>query len=200
MLPKRYGVKTMIDYKKIEMYTGEKRFQHILRVVEAAEWIAKKLDYNIEKAKLAALFHDVGKIKDKQLYSEKLQQYNIVLDDMMEKSKDLAHGLVSAAIAKEEFGICDQEVLDAIAVHTIGRKKMTLLDKIVYLADYIEEGRKHESCKEVRQLFKEKGMDEALLKSMDYTISYVVSRGELLHPQTVEARNELLLEVKGEKR
>lgn len=187
-----------IDTEKIINYTGEKRFRHILRVVEAAEWIAKRLDYDINKAKLAAFFHDVGKIKDKELYQNKLKEYNIELDETMKKSIDLAHGLLGAEIAKNEFDIVDEEILDAIRYHTIARKKMTNLDKIVYLADYIEEGRKHTSCEIVKNIFKEKGMNRALLRSMEYTIQYVMEREELLHPQTIEARNELLIRIKEE--
>lgn len=187
-----------IDTEKIINYTGEKRFRHILRVVEAAEWIAKRLDYDIDKAKLAAFFHDVGKIKDKNLYQSKLIEYTITLDETMEKSIDLAHGLLGAEIARSEFGVLDEDILNAIRYHTIARKEMTTLDKIVYLADYIEEGRKHPTCKIVKDIFKEQGMDRALLKSMEYTIQYVIEREELLHQQTVEARNELLIRIKEE--
>jgi len=87
--------------------------------------------------------------------------------------------------------IKDKGIFNAIAYHTTGRKNMTLLEKIIYLADYVEPLRKYPGVEELRELaFKD--MDIALIKSFDITIKYVIDKGQMLHLNTIEGRNYLI--------
>jgi predicted HD superfamily hydrolase involved in NAD metabolism len=104
---------------------------------------------------------------------------------------------LGAYLARELFDIDDPEILDAIAWHTTGRKNMTLLEKIICLADFIEEGRSYNGVEDIRKLaFVD--INRALLAGFDLSIKNIVDKGKLLHPMTIEARNSLLLEIKDE--
>ena len=102
----------------------------------------------------------------------------------------MLHGKTAAAIAKNEYG-APQDVVDAIACHTTGKANMTLLDKIIYLADYIEETRDFDGVEPARELAKV-DIDEALLYCFDQSLYDLLNRGKLIHPDTMEARNALI--------
>ncbi len=102
------------------------------------------------------------------------------------------HAPVGAHLAKERFQIEDEEVLSAVAHHTMGRENMTLLEKIVFLADLIEPSRAYEDVEEIRKIaFAD--FHKALLMAYDGIISFVLRKGDPLHPTTVAARNYLIL-------
>ena len=102
----------------------------------------------------------------------------------------MLHGKTAAAIARREYG-APQDVADAIAYHTTGRADMTLLDKILYLADFIEDTRDFDGVEPARALAK-KDIDQALLYCFDSSLSDLVERGKLIHADTIAARNSLL--------
>ena len=106
-------------------------------------------------------------------------------------SINLMHGLAGSIIAKHIMGIEDEDVLNSISYHTTGRKNMTILEKIIYIADYIEPMRNFPGVDELRKIAYS-NLDEALLLSFDNTIKYVITKGQLLHLDTIEARNYIL--------
>ena len=113
---------------------------------------------------------------------------------MTSKNPDIMHGVASAYIAETIMEIYDKEVLDAVRYHTTGREKMTMLEKVIYLADYIEPSRNYPGVEELRKLSYE-DLDKALIKAFDNTINYVLKKGWLLHLMTVKARNYLISEI-----
>ena len=104
----------------------------------------------------------------------------------------MLHGKTAAEIARHEYSAPD-DVCDAIACHTTGKAGMTLIDKIIYLADYIEETRDFDGVEPARQLAKH-DIDRALLYCYDTSLADLVARGKLIHRDTVEARNDLILQ------
>lgn len=174
---------------------GIKRYEHSLRVVDTAVKLGKIYNADIEKVKTAALLHDCAKLQEEISLLKKISHFDIILDDIMQKNKDLIHGPLGSKIAEIEYGVLDKEILDAIFYHTIGRANMTLLDKIIYIADYIEPRRNFPGVDEIRAIaFKD--LNRSILMAMDNTILFLIKNDNLIHPNTFEARNYLILEKK----
>lgn len=185
-----------MDFSKILIKNiGIKRYEHSLRVADTAVELGKVYNANIEKTKTAALLHDCAKFQEERSLLKKISSFDIILDNIMQNNKELIHGPLGSKIAEIEYGILDKEILDAIYYHTIGRANMTLLDKIVYIADYIEPRRNFPGVEEIRTLaFKD--LNGSVLMAMENTILFLIRNNKLIHPNTLEARNYLLLEKK----
>ncbi|HHY93164.1 MAG TPA: HD domain-containing protein [Firmicutes bacterium] len=170
------------------------RLQHSLGVVETAARLAVRWGAAVAQARLAGLLHDCAK----GLTADELLQwaaaFGIVRSDTEIACPDLLHGPVGALLAWKEYGVTDRAVLTAIRLHTLGAPDMGLLDKLIYLADYIEPGRAFPGVEDLRRRA-EQDLNQAVLRAMDGTIRYVLERGLPLHPQTVAARNQLLREA-----
>jgi predicted HD superfamily hydrolase involved in NAD metabolism len=170
----------------------EKRFKHTLGVVESSEKLANLYNENIKNARIAALLHDCAKNMEEQDLKNLITQNGYSIDEVCDKAPELLHGIGGSIIANKTIGVEDGEILDAIKYHTTGRKGMTKLEKIIYLADYIEPNRDFKGVESLRKL-SEKDLDKAVVKALDNTITYVISNGGLLHIDTIIARNSFLL-------
>lgn len=180
--------------EKLKMLLSEKRFRHSTAVMETSRYLAKKYGADVNKAQIAGLLHDCAKdFTDAELlkFAEK---YKISVDEILKHSIFLLHGPVGAELIEEIFGVHDAEIKRAIAIHTTGDLDMTILDKIVFLADYIEPGRSFDGVEELRHIAEE-NLDIAVVKAFDNTINYVISRGMLLYEKTVRARNDILIKI-----
>lgn len=176
---------------EIVFLIGEKRFEHTLRVADEAQRLANRYGVDIEKAKLAGLFHDCAKIRDLDLLLEKCREYNLELTHDMHFSPQIIHSFLGAEIAKKRYGIDDEEVLNAIRFHTTGRANMTMLDKVIYLADYIEPMRNFNGVERARKLSYE-DIDLAMLESLNNTILFLAKDMNYIARYTFDARNYLL--------
>lgn len=177
--------------EKIIKDIGEKRYNHSVRVMETAIKLAEIYNTDIEKAKVAGILHDCAKIADETNLLKRTNDFDIILDNCMEYNHELIHGPLGAKIAKEEYGIKDEEILDAIYYHTTGRENMSILDKIIYIADYIEPKRNFPGVEEVRSLAFE-DIDKSLILAMEKTIIFLIEKNKLIHPDTIKARNYLI--------
>ena len=165
------------------------RFTHSLGVMETAQKMARIFHADERKALVAGLLHDCAKQIDREKQLAMCDEMGVPLDDIKRENTALLHAELGAELAKTEFGIDDGEILGAIKYHTLGRAKMTTLEKILYLADIIEPNRKDfEGLKELRALC-EKDLDEALLYGLELTIAHIGRKGRILHTQTIEAEN-----------
>lgn len=180
--------------KKLKMLLNEKRFIHSVAVMETSQNLAKKYGADVKKAEIAGLLHDCAKdFSDSELLKF-AKRYKIPVDEVLKHSTFLLHGPIGAELVEEIFGVNDAEIKRAIAIHTTGDINMTLLDKIVFLADYIEPGRNFNGVEELRRTA-EKNLDLAIVKAFDNTINYVISQGMLLYEKTVKARNDILIKI-----
>lgn len=170
----------------------EHRFMHSLSVKDTAIKLAEIYNEDKEKAKIAGLVHDCAKfVKDEKMLSIcKKNGYEI--DEVSKRMPNILHGHVASFIAKESMGINDEDVLNSIAYHTTGRINMSTLEKIIYLADYIEPLRDFPGVNEIRKIAYCDDLDKALIMSFNNTIKYIVDRNQLLHKDTIEARNYML--------
>lgn len=176
---------------KVESRLTPKRFKHVLGVVEAAKKLGEIYDESIEKVQLGAILHDYAKNMKIEELLEVAIKNNIQLDEIEIESSELIHGKVGAFLVKYDLKIEDEDILNAIENHTMGRKNMSKLEKIICLADYIEPGRAFPGVEKLRKLAG-KDLDKALLKALDNTIKYLIEEGQVIHPRTLETRNYLL--------
>ena len=168
-----------------------KRVRHSIGVSQTAESLAVRFDCNREKARLAGLLHDLAREVPMNELLPRAQAFGIVVCDIEDAEPVLLHAPLAAKMAQAEFGIDDPEIMQAIILHTIGGLNMTLLDKIVYLADAIEPGRSYKGVEKIRKLA-HVDLNKALLSALDQSICYIVKGGGLIHPATIAARNEIL--------
>jgi predicted HD superfamily hydrolase involved in NAD metabolism len=192
----------MWSWEEIDEYLKqnltENRYKHTMGVVFTAELLAEKNGESKERAKIAALVHDCAKNMKIDEQFEFLKSRNIELDEITVNSPQILHGIVGSIIAREVMGIKDEEILSAVKHHTTGKKSMTLLEKIIYIADYIEPNRNYNGVEELRQLTFD-NLDEGALKGFDNTITYVIKLGQIVHPLSIDARNDLLIKIKNQK-
>lgn len=176
-------------------YMDEKRIHHCYGVSTAAESLARHYGGDVETAGMAGLVHDCAKRLTLKEMHTKVKEYDLVLDPLTLADRGLLHGPLGAEMLRRELGITDSEVLEAVACHTTGRRGMTLLDKVLCLSDYIEEGRTYPGVEAIRRAAWQ-DIDAALVIGFNQTICHVLDQGDFLHPATVEARNDLLKRIK----
>ncbi|MGJ0751056.1 bis(5'-nucleosyl)-tetraphosphatase (symmetrical) YqeK [Enterococcus durans] len=181
------GYSREILMQKIQMRMSERRFKHVLGVEEMAIALAEKYGCSPEKASIAALTHDYAKERpdDEFILVIKRDGYDTALLDY---GNAIWHGVVGASFVERELGITDEEILHAIRVHTTGAAKMSLLDKIIYVADYIEPGRVFPDVKEARELALI-DLDEAVAFETKHTLAHLIEQEQQIYPKTIETYN-----------
>ncbi|AJO19139.1 bis(5'-nucleosyl)-tetraphosphatase (symmetrical) YqeK [Bacillus paralicheniformis] len=168
----------------------EQRYIHTVGVMETAVKLAERFGADVKKAEIAAIFHDYAKFRPK----EEMKQ--IILNgggplEVLDFHHELWHAPAGAALVKTEVGITDEDILSAIRFHTSGRPNMTLLEKVIYVADYIEPGRRFPGVEEVRTLAEE-DLDLALIEALKNTMTFLISKNQAVYPETVATYNALV--------
>lgn len=190
-----------MNYERLEEAVkkkiSHKRFLHSLGVVETAVELARRYGAQEDPVKIAAICHDCAKDMDRRALLELAQRHGLELDPVVHFETQLMHGPVGSLVARFELGIEDEEILSAIACHTTGKHEMNLMEKIIYLSDFIEPGRNYAGVDALRILaFQD--LDRAMIQAFDNTIRYVLSLDSVLHPATIEARNHLIMKIGGD--
>lgn len=174
---------------------SRERYTHSKGVQKTAANLAGIYSADAVKASIAGLLHDCAKdLPDKDLI-EAAYKYGVKTNEIMLVQPELLHGFVGSYIVREKFNISDDDIIHAIRFHTTGCENMTILDKIIYLADYIEPGRSFPGVDELRSTAY-RNLDNAVLLAMDMTIKYVIESKKLLDMMTVNARNYLIIDIK----
>ena len=170
-------------------YLKHKRIPHVLGTEQEAVRLAERYGADVEKARVAALLHDCTKKLSMEEQLALCTKYAIQLDELEQKALKLLHSKTGAAIARDVFGV-DDEIYSAIWYHTTGHANMTKLEKIIYLADYIEPTRDFPGVDELRNVCYE-DLDKGLLKGLEMTIEEMTAMGNPVHHATIEARDAL---------
>ncbi|WP_018661378.1 bis(5'-nucleosyl)-tetraphosphatase (symmetrical) YqeK [Heyndrickxia acidiproducens] len=173
----------------------ERRYTHTIGVMKTAVQLAKKYHEDEKKAELAAIFHDYAKFRP----ADEMKQ--IIVDQQLDERllafhSELWHAPVGAYLVEKEAGIRDSDVLGAIRFHTSGRAGMSKLEKIIYLADYIEPGRSFPGVEEARRLAA-KNLDEAVLYAAGHTIQFLAGKQQAIFPETFSLYNDLIFKKEG---
>ncbi len=174
-------------------YLKPKRMPHVLGTEEEAARLARRFGADETEARVAGLLHDCTKKLDMAQQKALCAQYGIVLDPLEQKALKLLHAKTGAAIARHVYGV-DDEVYQAILYHTTGRAGMSLLEKILYLADYIEPSREFANDPDVVRLRQAvyEDLDRGLLLGLTMTIEEMEGMGNPVHHDTLDARNYLI--------
>lgn len=180
--------------KEIQDRIGKKRMAHSLRVADFAKSLALKYKQDPDKAYLAGFYHDCMKIRDKDQLKKEAEAYGLAWTAEFEAAPQVVHGFLGALVAEKRYGIQDQDILNAIRYHTTGRPGMSDLEKIIYLADYAEPERNFDGVEEARKDIS-KGLDLAMLKSLNRTLKFLIDKNIYMTSQSVEARNDFLKKV-----
>ncbi|MCP3762663.1 bis(5'-nucleosyl)-tetraphosphatase (symmetrical) YqeK [Domibacillus sp. A3M-37] len=174
----------------VKVQLTDKRYTHTLGVMETAVMLAKRYGADVKKAELAAIFHDYAKFRPK----EEMKQ--ILIDEqedvrLLQFHHELWHAPAGAALVRKEAGVKNEEVLSAIRWHTTGRPGMTRLEKIVYLADYIEPGRLFPGVDDVRTIA-EQNLDDAVLAAVKNSIIFLMNKQQPVFPVTMDTYNDFI--------
>ncbi len=181
-----------MDYEKIvKGLMSEYRYTHSLGVRDEAVKLAKMYGVDRNKAYLAGLLHDITKDFSFEESKKLADKYGITLEPIDTVEHKLVHGHIGAYYVKNELGIDDEEIFDAIYYHTTGREDMPMLTRIIYIADIIEPNRNYSGVDELRALAY-KDIDKAVMAGLKNTIVKLTNSGRMLHTATVNAMNYLI--------
>ena len=177
-------------------HVPQSRIEHILRVEQMAADLARDHNCDVEKAASAGLLHDLAKYFKPQKLLEMARSEGLDIDPVSEAHPHLLHADVSAIVARDTFGVEDEEVLQAIANHTLGVAGMEKLSCIVFLADSLESGRGNTpELEDLRQL-SHQNLHQAVWRTCDYSLKFLLETHCLIHPRTIATRNWFLQSAK----
>ena len=167
----------------------DSRLQHILRVEQMSVELAGYHNLDVAKAAQAGLMHDLAKYFKPQLLLQMAQSEGLELDPVDEANPHLLHAEVSALVARDRFGVQDEEILQAIQNHTLGRPGMSWLSCTVFLADSLEPGRGNSPELEALRQESRQNLYKAVWGTCDYSLQYLIETHRLIHPRTILTRN-----------
>ncbi|RQX29189.1 HD domain-containing protein [Staphylococcus warneri] len=167
----------------------EKRFKHSLRVAETAVKLAEIYDGDKDKAELAGVLHDYCKYDDLSTMYQTVRQYDLE-SDLLSYGGEILHGPVCSAIMENDFDVKDEEVLLAIKYHTTGRQQMTKTEKLIFIADYIEPGRKTPGVEEIRDMAYNQGsLDKTIYEISKRTVLFLIQKDITVYGATIACLN-----------
>ncbi len=168
-----------------------KRAEHSIRVAETAVDLAKHYKADVSKAFYAGLLHDYSKSQTEKELLEIAERECLISDVCEYQAPQLLHGPVAAWQLKHDGIMTDDEVLKAIASHTVGHPQMSRLEKIIFIADYIEPGRTTPGVEKVRKISYD-NLDAGVLACLNSTIDWLLQIQAVIHPDAIRLRNEIL--------
>ena len=185
---------------EIEQYLKEKlkprRFAHVLSVRDTAVDLARRHAADPQKLNFAALLHDCAKWMSPEELIEAAMRYGIQLDGIERANPSVLHARIGAELAIGDFDISHPDILSAVRVHTTGNGAMTLIDKILYVADFAEPKRTYREAALVLKLAYQ-DLNRAVLEVSRYKIERLLIKGAAIHPNTINAYNRALRETCG---
>jgi nicotinate-nucleotide adenylyltransferase len=157
----------------------------------AAEDLAIRYSVDKEKAKIAGILHDITKEWSKEKHFRFAKEYDIKFSDYELASKKLLHALTGSYYLKYILKIKDHEIINAVRFHSTARSDMSLLEKIIYISDFISEERRFEGVEELRELSRE-NLESTMICGLAYSLHELVSEKRIIHPNTFKAYNEAI--------
>ncbi len=176
----------------LEASLPPKRYKHSVRVYETALQLAQTYGLPQEKIAVCALLHDCGREVASKDSAAKADELGITIDEIERNQPILLHAKLGVHYAQTKYGVKDKEILTGILQHTTGAAHMTVLAKVVFLADMIEPGRDFPGVEKLREL-SYKNLDKAMLLAYSNTIRYLLDSALLVHPHCLDGYNELIL-------
>ena len=191
MKEKERNVKEMKEQLKKEL--DGKRYEHTIGVAYTAAALAMAYHSDVNQAFLAGLLHDCAKCMKKQDRELFCKKHHIQLTEEEIQIPALQHAKIGSVYCETKYHISDPEIKTAILYHTTGKPDMTMLEKIICIADYIEPNRVYPGVETLRQIAY-RNLNAGLLASLDQTILHLMHEGTLLHPYSIATRNRIMAE------
>lgn len=184
---------TIEDYKSIiRPMMSERRYNHCVNVSAEAVRLAEKYGGDTEKAAVAGILHDITKEVDFENQLQIIKSGDIILTEVEKSTTKLWHAISGSVYVKNILGITDSDIINAIRYHTTGRANMSLLEKIIFLADFTSVERDYPDVDVIREKA-EISLEEGMLYGIQFTLDKLLERQGLLSVDAVEAYNEILL-------
>lgn len=177
--------------KDLKEILSNQRYLHSVGVMNMCEKLAHIYDVNVDKLKAIGLMHDMAKELSNEDKLKYIRANNIYCTDIEKKIVDILHGKIAADMCKKRYAF-DDEMCTAISIHTTGKENMTMLQKILFIADKIEETRKYDGIEELRKLAFN-NIDKAIIKNIDETLVINIRKENLILEESIKTRNYLLL-------
>ena len=171
---------------------SEYRRVHSLNVSAEAVRFAEKYGADVEKARLAGLLHDVTKETPGDLQLKIIEKGGIMLSELERRSPKLWHAISGACYIRDELGIDDPDIFNAVRYHTTARAGMSQLEKCIFLADFTSAERDYPDIDVIRK-YAEVSLEEGMLYGIKFTLARLAGRGDLISPDALAAYNEILL-------
>ena len=181
------------DYKKIiKSRMSDYRYTHSVNVSKEAVRLAKKYGADTEKAAVAGILHDITKETPKEEQLQIMTDGGIILDNVQKNSSKLWHGISGSVYIRDVLNITDEDILNAVRYHTTGRAGMSLLEKIIFVADFTGDERNYDGVDIMREKAL-RSLEEAMIYGLQFTIQDLSSRALTIHPNALSCYNELIL-------
>lgn len=183
---------------EVQKHLTCQRFYHSQCVAAEAARLARRYGADVEQARLAGILHDIMKDTPPEEQLKILGDSGIILTDMQRRTPKLWHSLCGAAYLEHTLGVTDQAVLQAVRCHTGGRSGMTLLDKVLFVADYISADRDYPGVEDMRQAA-DRSLEEAMVEGIAFTVNETMGQRRLLGQESIAAYNEALVILEEQK-
>ena len=183
-----------IDYLKslLKSRLKEKRFIHSLNVADKAKALAETYGADSERAYVAGLVHDITKNTDNDEQLQMIKESGIILSLEEQNNSKLWHAISGSVFLKQKLNFKDEEIISAVRYHTTGKAGMTVLEKIVYIADFVSDERDFPGVEYMRKLAFE-SLEQAMMYAVEFCIPSLVQKTQVLHPDSVALYNELVI-------
>ena len=178
----------------LECRLKPKRFRHSLNVAQSAVELAQRFGADEDKAYIAGLLHDVTKNDSSEMQLKILEEHGILLSDVEENNPKLWHAMSGSLYVQDALGINDPEIIGAIRYHTTGKDGMTLLEKVIYIADYISAERDYSDVDVMRRLSKI-SLEQASLYALKFSLCSLAEKQKPIHPDSLAYYNELVIQT-----
>lgn len=175
----------------------ERRFIHSLNVADSAKQLAEIYGCNAEEAYTAGLVHDCNKDTPAGLQLSYMLENGMELTRLEADTAKLYHAMSGSIFIRKELGIDNTDIINSVRYHTTGRAGMTLLEKIVFIADFISKDRDYDGVEVMREKAL-KSLDAAIAEGLGFTIKELVENSKAVHPDTVDAYNEAVMNINKE--
>ncbi len=174
---------------------SENRYLHCISTMKTARKLANQYKQEEQTVMLTALAHDIAKEMTQEEFVAYSKENDVKLEEIDLYAPAILHAKIGADIVKKKYGFT-KEMQEAIYYHTTGRINMSMLDKIVFLADKSEERRKGTDADKLRELIEKEGLEKAILWDIDYySIPRTIQKQRVIHPYSIEARNDIITKL-----
>ena len=184
--------------QEVKRHLTQGRFYHSQCVAAEAEKLARRYGADPEKARLCGILHDVMKDTPAQEQLKILEKSGIILTVAQRRNRKLWHALSGAAYLRDALGIADQEILGAVECHTSGKGGMSLLDKVLFVADYISADRDYPGVEELR-VTAYRSLEEAMVEGIRFTVDELMGQNLPVAAESIEAYNDAIITLQEQK-